>query len=698
MNWLTLFIRFSRLTFYTALLLGSAGIAAISITIFIVAKDLPKLPEPLSRIIETPKTEIYASTGERLITLGGREPVLLSRISPHFINAVLAVEDHMFQEHFGVNKLRTLKALYVTLMKPGRIEGASTITQQLAKNLFFSFERTYLRKFKEMLVAFQIEYSCTKEEILQAYVNQIAFGAGAQGVEKAAQVFFGKSAAQLTLGEAALLAGLPKSPTNYNPYRHYDRALKRRDVVIRRMKDAGYITQTQVDEVVASKPTLHKNHADARTGSYFLDAIIAELVQKYGSDVVYHGGIKVTASIDANMQDIATRALQQGMENLDKLMGLKPDDEPRPQGALVAIDTASGAVKAMAGGRDYYKSEYNRAIYSRRQPGSGFKPFLYYTACEKLNIHGGTLMVDSPVSIPVVGAPVWQPGNFERTFRGPVILKQALTHSINTIAAKLVHKTGPDAVINTARLCGIKSPLQSVYSVALGTSVVTPIEMASAYSTIASGGIKHEPFLIWRVEDAFGRVIYEHLVRGKKVLDPDITFQVIDMMKSVIDNGSGRSIRASGFTRPAAGKTGTTDSYNDAWFTGFTPSLCTSVWTGFDRERKLRQANGLGITGGRSAAPIWAQFMEEALKNQPPRDFIIPDGIHFEEAVVTTGYKFDRKKRPQINVTESDLTESISQSVNPGYSETPESKPETMIVPLKPNQQLRKLPIPELSQ
>ncbi|MBF0233891.1 MAG: transglycosylase domain-containing protein, partial [Desulfamplus sp.] len=423
---------------YSALIFLSLGLLIISIIIFSSAKDLPKLPEPLSRIIETPKTEIYASTGERLITLGGREPVPLSRVSPDFINAVLAVEDHMFWEHHGVNKIRTLKALYVTLTRPGNIQGASTITQQLAKNLFFSFERTYLRKFKEMLVAFQIEYSCTKEEILHAYINQISFGAGAQGVEKAAQVFFGKSAADLTLGEASLLAGLPKSPTNYNPYRHYDKALKRRQVVIARMKEAGYITQDEAQQALKTRPPLHADHADARTGSYFLDALINELTEKYGNDVVFHGGIKVTATVDSYLQYAADQALKNGMERLDSLMGLPPDSEPRPQGALVAIDPASGAVKAMIGGRDYYNSEYNRAMSSRRQPGSGFKPFLYYTALEKLNFNGATVMVDSPISIPVVGAQTWEPRNFEKSYRGRILLKQALTYSVNTIAARLV--------------------------------------------------------------------------------------------------------------------------------------------------------------------------------------------------------------------------------------------------------------------
>jgi penicillin-binding protein 1A len=241
------------------------------------------------------------------------------------------------------------------------------------------------------------------------------------------------------------------------------------------------------------------------------------------------------------------------------------------------------------------------------------------------------------VTIPVRGAPAWQPQNFERTFQGQVILKQALTHSINTIAAQLVEQTGPDCVIQTARQCGITSPLKAVYSIALGTSGVTPLEMASAFATFATNGVHHEPFMIWRVEDPFGRIIDEHIAQAKRVLDAATAFQVVDMMQSVVDGGSARSIRQMGFTRPAAGKTGTTDSFNDAWFTGFTPSLSVSVWTGFDREKKLAVRGGPGITGGRAAAPIWADFMAQALKNEPERDFSIPAGIRFETVDAATG-------------------------------------------------------------
>jgi penicillin-binding protein 1A len=605
--------------------------------VFYTARDLPKLPAPLSRIIETPQTRIYASNGQVLLTLGERKPVSLDRVSQHFIHAILATEDHLFFEHHGINKLRTLKGLYITLTQKGRVQGASTITQQLAKNLFFSFEKTYQRKFKELLVALQIESSNTKEEILHAYINQIHFGAGAQGVEKAANVFFGKSALDLTLSEAALLAGLPKSPTNYNPYNHYGRALKRRDIVLKRMARVGFVSDLEARQAMLIRPELHREQSDSRTGSYFLDALINELVQTYGEDVVFHGGIKVYATIEPRLQAQARESVQKGLDRLDAMMGIDPQAVDHPQGALVAIDTGTGAVRAMVGGKDYYTSEFNRAMNSRRQPGSGFKPFLYYAAFKNLGFHPASVMTDRPVIIPIKGAADWEPQNFTRTFLGDMILKKALIHSVNTIAAQIVERTGPGAVNEIARACGIESPLPEVYSTALGTGTVTPFEMASAYSVFATLGVMHEPFFFRRIEEPFGRIIFEHIVQDRRVLDPVTSYQVMDMMKSVVDTGSGQSIRQAGFRRPAAGKTGTTDHYNDAWFTGFTPTLCTAVWTGFDRESRLIDANGVGITGGRAAAPIWADFMTQALMSDPERDFPIPDGLRFETVDTATG-------------------------------------------------------------
>jgi penicillin-binding protein 1A len=290
-------------------------------------------------------------------------------------------------------------------------------------------------------------------------------------------------------------------------------------------------------------------------------------------------------------------------------------------------------------------------MHSRRQPGSGFKPFIYYQAFKQLGFHPGTVITDRPVRISIKGAPDWEPENFNRKYSGNMILKHALTHSVNTISAQLIEMTGPEKVASTAGICGITSPLESIYSLALGTCLVTPLEMAAAFSTFATLGIRHDPFLIWRVEDPFGRVIYEHIVQEKQVLEPAIAYQIVDMMQSVIDQGSGQSIRRSGFKRTAAGKTGTSDHYNDAWFTGFTPTLCTSVWTGFDKGKNLMDTRGVGITGGRSAAPIWARFMENALKGQPERHFPIPDDIRFESANAVTGCPAEDLQEENVSQT-----------------------------------------------
>ena len=522
-------IRTLRITFYIALALSSFAALAIIGMFFVAVNNLPRVPEPLIRIIETPPTEIYAATGEKIMVIGGRESVPLSRVSQHFIQAVVATEDHRFWEHHGVDKLRTLKALWITLFKPGQIQGASTITQQLSKNLFFSFKRRYMRKFRELLVALQIESQYSKREILEAYINQIPIGVGAHGIEQGARTFFGKPASELTLAESALLAGLPKSPTRYNPYIHYDRAKKRQRVVLLRMVAVGYITQAMADRASYSVLHLQKHPARARTGSYFLDIVVKSLEERYGPTVVHHGGLKVTTTIDPQFQSQAIKSLQKGLTELEKMMGVHEKSNEsmgkkvfRPQGALVAVETNSGAIKALVGGSDYSETEYNRAVENKRLPGSGFKPFLYYTALEKLDINPATVLVDKPITIPVIGAKDWSPRNFGLKHEGPMILKRALMRSVNSVAAQLVQKTGPEEVIKNAHSCGIKSHLKPVYSVALGTSGVSPLEMAASFATFATGGVWHEPFWISRVEDALGRVLEEHIVTGKRSLDTSI--------------------------------------------------------------------------------------------------------------------------------------------------------------------------------
>jgi 1A family penicillin-binding protein len=644
MNHFAKSVRRFRIIFYLGLSLMGLGALFVIGLFFIAVRDLPRVPEPLSRIIETPPTEIFAATGERLMIIGGREVIPLNRISPYFIQAMIATEDHRFWEHHGLDKLRTLKALWITLFEPGRIQGASTITQQLAKNLFFSYERTYLRKFRELLVALQIETQYGKREILEAYLNQIPFGVGAYGIEQAAHSFFGKPALELNLAESALLAGLPKSPTRYNPYRYFEKAQKRQQLVLARMNAVGYITSEEAQAAFQSRLQLIPHAAAAPKGNYFLDLVLRDLEERYGPEVVYHGGLKVSTTLDPQLQSWAIESLQNGLAKLDRLMGISGGNEAGEtqslselQGALVAVECNSGAVKALLGGRDYSQSEFNRAVENNRLPGSGFKPFLYYAAFEKLGLNPASVFVDKPFTIAVAGARDWKPQNFEREHEGPMILKQALVKSINAIAAQLVERTGPDAVLDTARRCGIKSPLTPVYSVALGTSGVSPLEMAAGFSTFATGGVQHEPFWIRRIEDPLGRVLEEHIVRGRRSLDPSIAYQVVDMMRGVLTAGTGKVVRQMGFDLPAAGKTGTSDDFRDSWFTGFTPTLSVSVWVGFDRGIRMLDKNRAGITGGRGAAPIWADFMIKATDGEPAREFAVPSDIHFETVDPVSG-------------------------------------------------------------
>ncbi len=634
-------------TLLVYLVASAAALTAIGLfVLFLVAvKDLPRVPEPIGRINDTPATEIFSADGRRILSIGGRETVALEDVSYAFIQAILATEDHRFWEHRGVNKLRTLKALWITLFETGKVQGASTITQQLAKNLFFSFERTYIRKFRELLVALQIEAQFSKQEILEAYINQIPFGVGAYGIGEASRTFFGKTPGELTLAEASLLAGLPKSPTRYNPFRYLERARARQRVVLQRMVNTGMISQQEAEAAGAESAELRAQARSLRVDSYFLDAVMKTLEETYSPEVVYHGGLKVYTTLDIGLQQLAETALQEGIGRLESQMdptaaaggGETGTDDNGLQGALVATDVNTGAVKALVGGRDFFQTPYNRALQNNRQPGSGFKPFLYYAVLENLEKTPADVMVDKPVSIPVAGKPPWRPRNFTRTHEGSMVIKKAFTESINTVAAQLVAELGPEPVIHTARRCGITSQLGPVYSVALGTFGVSPLEMAAAYATFASGGVRHAPYWIRRVENVSGRILEEHIITGERVLNESITYQVVDMMSGVIDDGTGNVVRRMGFALPAAGKTGTTNDYNDAWFTGFTPNLSTSVWVGFDRGQGMRDKNGAGITGGRAAAPIWADFMKRATAGDPPKTFMPPPDIYFKNVNPQTG-------------------------------------------------------------
>ena len=604
---------------------------------FWLSQDLPQLPNNLQHINLSLPTEIYSSDGERIKILGERHPIVLEDISPFFTKAIIAVEDSRFYRHSGIDHRGLVRALWTNLSQKRIAQGGSTITQQLSKNLFFSFERNWVRKIKELLIAFQLEATFNKDQILQAYCNQIYFGSGAYGVEEAAQVYFRKRAKDLTLLQAALLAGLPNSPNNANPFSHYEKAMKRTEYVLNRMVREHLITTDEKELSLQSNIDLVNPRVDSDPNLYFVDQVLEQIERDYGKEFVHFGGLKILTTLDSHYQKLAFKSARNHLEALEGKIVKEPGAAPL-QAALVAIENKSGAVRAMLGGRDYSYSQFNRAVSNNRLPGSSFKPFVYFTAMEELGYSPATVVVDEPLTLDIPGTEPWSPQNFDEEFAGKIILKKALMKSINIISAKLLNEVGPEKVIRTARQFGIKSPLGKNLSLALGTSGLSPYEMASAYSVIANLGIYNEPYLIQHIEDFQGNRLYEHYYQGVQQFLPDSLFPLLNMMQGVIDEGTGKVVRRMGFHHPAGGKTGTTNDFKDAWFNAFTKDISASVWVGFDNNEPMRVKPGKGLTGASAAAPIWVFFMQKVLEGKSPVKFPVPDKIKFATVDAQTGY------------------------------------------------------------
>ena len=601
-----------------------------------LSTELPQLPQSLERINLSLPTEIYSADGERIKVLGERHPVNISDISPKFLKAIIAVEDSRFYNHSGIDHRGLIRALIANIRTKRIVQGGSTITQQLSKNLFFSFERNWIRKIKELLIAFQLEATFGKEEILEAYSNQIYFGNGAYGVEEASQIYFRKRARDLTLLQAAMLAGLPNSPNNANPFVHYEKAMKRTDYVLKRMVSANLISISEREEALNSIIDLANPKIESNPNLYFADEVLAKLEKDYGKEFVHFGGLKIFTTLDTRYQEFALRG---ALNHLEVLAGkiAKQSGSGKLQVALVAIENKSGAVKALLGGKNYSYSQFNRAVSSNRLPGSSFKPFVYFSAMEGLGYSPATVVTDEPLKIEIPGGKPWEPQNFDKEYAGNIVLKKALLKSINIVSAKLIQQVGPDKVIRVARKFGIKSPLGKNLSLALGTSGVSPLEIASAYSVIANLGIYNEPYLIQQIEDFQGNRLYEHFYQGVQQFAPDTLYSLLDMMQGVVERGTGRIVRRMGFKHPAAGKTGTTNEFKDAWFNGFTKDISTSVWVGFDNNDSMKIKSGKGLTGASAAAPIWVHFMQKALEGKTKVKFPVPDNIKFVTVDVETG-------------------------------------------------------------
>jgi len=643
---------------------------------FWLNQDLPQLPKNLEQINLSLPTEIYSSDGERIKILGERHPIALEDISPFFTKAITAVEDSRFYRHSGIDHRGLVRALWTNLRQKRIAQGGSTITQQLSKNLFFSFERNWVRKIKELLIAFQLEATFNKDQILEAYCNQIYFGSGAYGVEEAAQVYFRKRARDLTLFQAALLAGLPNSPNNANPFSHYERAMRRTEYVLNRMVSENLVTVEERELALQSDIDLVNPQVESDPNLYFVNQVLEQIEKDYGKEFVHFGGLKILTTLDTRYQKLAFKSARNHLEALEGRVAREPGAGPL-QAALVSIENKSGAVRAMLGGRDYSHSQFNRAVSNNRLPGSSFKPFVYFTAMEELGYSPATVVKDEPLTIDIPGSTPWSPQNFDEEFAGDIVLKKALMKSVNIVSAKLINEVGPEKVIRTARQFGIKSPLGKNLSLALGTSGVSPYEMASAYSVIANLGIYNEPYLIQHIEDFQGNRLYEHYYQGVQQFLPDALYPLLNMMQGVIDRGTGRTVRRMGFRHPAGGKTGTTNDFKDAWFNGFTKDISTSVWVGFDDNESMKNKSGKGLTGASAAAPIWVFFMQKALEGKSPVKFPVPEKVKFATVDVQTGYLADEFSLEILKVA---VKEGVDLSAPPVLPEEPEPD-ETELLP-----------------
>jgi penicillin-binding protein 1A len=563
-----------------------------------------------------------------------RIEVPLREMSPHLVKAIVAVEDQRFYDHHGFDLIRIASAVFANLRRAERAQGGSTITQQLARQSFLTPAKTYRRKLQELVLAARIERAYSKPRILELYLNKVYFGDGLYGVEAASRGYFGKSASALSVPEAALLAGLVKSPSSYAPTVSLTRAVNRRNIVLRAMYETKAIDRATWESAKASRPVLLDNlRAEEPYGRYFKEEVRRELVSRFGWQRVYQGGLRVYSTIDTPMQRAAEAAVASGLEALEKrrqalaarrasrsklFVGPVKNDDPL-QAALVAMDPATGDVRAMVGGRNFSESSFNRAVQAKRQPGSAFKPFVYAAALESGFTPASLIdRLDEPIAT-LQGA--WTPED-EHSTATSMTLRTGLRTSSNRAAVRLLQEVGIKRAVQYAKTMGV-GDVPSVPSLALGSGEVTLESMTAAYASFANRGIVPHAKVIRRVEDREGHVLYTAEQTPVRAVSEATAFLMSNMLSDVINAGTGARARGLGFTLPAAGKTGTTNEYHDAWFVGFTPSLVAGVWVGLDQPRTILP-NGFA---GDVAVPMWTGFMKAATHGDKPQWLRAPAGI-----------------------------------------------------------------------
>jgi len=726
----------------SSLVLGCIGTGTVLGVLWVATRDLPTF-DSFQDYQPSLVSRVYADNGEIIgqFFIERRLYTPIAQIPKSMTQAIVAVEDTRFLEHPGLDIVGIGRAAWTNLKKGGRFQGASTITQQLARALFLSPERTYTRKIKELILAIKMEWVLTKDQILEMYLNQIYFGHGAYGIAAATLTYFDKSVTELSLPEAAFLAGLPKAPNTYSPYRNPELAKSRKELVLHRMVEAGFISEEEAQTAIEKTLNYHRQSLE-QIASYFIEDIRQHLVERYGESLVYKGGLQIYTTLNIRMQKLAEETLQRGLRQVDKRQGWRgplghveftkdfvpPDEYPELQnpraamvhglyrglvtnvskqsadiligntykgaitlkdmqwaerrlkdvndvgtaivqkdvtprhilkigdivevlpkngnlesgsfvleqtplveGSLLALDPRTGAVQAMAGGYDFARSQFNRAVAARRQPGSAFKPLIYATALQQ-GLTPATLILDAPVVYEDEELDrVWKPENYEKRFYGTITLREALRHSRNAATVRLLEQIGVTAVVNVANNLGIQSPLSQDLSLALGSSSVTLQELTSAYGVFSNQGMWLQPYQITLVKDVNGEILEQHLFEPRQAMSQENAYLTTNMLMDVIQSGTGR--RAKRIGRPLAGKTGTTNGYNDAWFVGYAPNVATGVWVGFDSVRTLGRLE----SGAHAALPIWTEFMEQSLQNLPVMTFTIPEGIQFAQVDTTTG-------------------------------------------------------------
>ncbi|MGD9581379.1 MAG: transglycosylase domain-containing protein, partial [Vampirovibrionia bacterium] len=593
-----------------------AGIAIISVNLgHAVASSASDLPDV--RLLENHKpsesTLIFDIDDKLVANIHGDEDrvvVPLEKISKNIQKAVLSTEDDNYYEHNGINLKGIFRAFLINIRSGDSRQGGSTITQQLVKNLFLTPERTIQRKIAEAILSVRVESMYSKDKILELYLNQVYWGNRSYGIEKAAKRYFRVSAKDLNLAQASLLAGLLKAPTEYSPYLNFDRSKARQKVVLDKMLKDGFVTQDQYNTAINYKFNFAPPVEQTSKYSYFVTYVIDQLENSYGKDVVRRGGLRVYTTLDPQVQEIAEKVITDSVTKLPKYTKVK-------QGALVSINVDNGFVQAIVGGVDFDKSNFNRATQSKRALGSSFKPVVYLTGFRKGLITPDTPIKDAPITLSD-GWTSWSPHNWDNKYLGAMNVRKALYLSRNTPTVRVANKVGPDAIIETARLLGIKSHLDRNLSISLGSAGVPPIELATVFSTIARGGVYIDPITIRRVEDSQGKVLEINEPHPVKVVDQTSISYLTSILVDVVNKGTGRSAMLPG--RVVAGKTGTSDDIRDIWFTGFTPDTVTTIWMGNDENKPLK-----GVFSS-NCARAWKDFSSQYynIKKIAARDFQAP--------------------------------------------------------------------------